>query len=43
MMAQGMEKYATISVEVRKDVEILSLNRPDALNAVTPAMIDELT
>jgi enoyl-CoA hydratase/carnithine racemase len=43
MMAEGMEKYATVSVEVREDVEILSLNRPDALNAVTPAMIDELT
>jgi enoyl-CoA hydratase/carnithine racemase len=43
MTAQGMEKYATISVEHRKDVDILSLNRPDALNAVTPAMIDELT
>jgi enoyl-CoA hydratase/carnithine racemase len=37
-----MEKYATISVEIRRDVEILSLNRPDALNAVTPAMVDEL-
>jgi enoyl-CoA hydratase/carnithine racemase len=43
MMAQGMEKYATVSVEAREDVEIISLNRPDALNAVTPAMIDELT
>jgi enoyl-CoA hydratase/carnithine racemase len=43
MMANGMEKYATISVEAREDVEILSLNRPDAPNAVTPAMIDELT
>jgi enoyl-CoA hydratase/carnithine racemase len=42
-MTQGMEKYATISVELREGVEILSLNRPDALNAVTPAMIDELT
>src|SRR3984893_18210212 len=43
MMANGMEKYATISVELREDVESLSLNRPDALNAVTPAMIEELT
>src|SRR5665213_4168792 len=43
MMAQGMEQYATIAVEVREDVEILSLNRPDALNALTPTMIDELT
>ena len=38
-----MEEYASISVEVREDVEILSLNRPDALNAVTPAMVDDLT
>src|SRR6202161_4049715 len=43
MTAEGMEKYVTISVEAREGVEILSLNRPDALNAVTPAMIDELT
>jgi enoyl-CoA hydratase/carnithine racemase len=43
MMAQSMEKYTTIAVEVRDDVEILSLNRPDALNALTPTMIDELT
>ena len=43
MTAQGVEKYATISVELRDGVEILSLNRPDALNAVTPVMIDELT
>ena len=43
MTAEGMEKYATISVEAREGVEILSLNRPDALNAVTPQMIDELT
>ena len=43
MTAQSMEKYLTVSVEVREDAEIISLNRPDALNAVTPAMIDELT
>src|ERR1700678_1874673 len=43
MTAEGMEKYATISVEAREGVEILSINRPDALNAVTPQMIDELT
>jgi enoyl-CoA hydratase/carnithine racemase len=43
MTAEGIEKYATVSVEARKGVEILSLNRPDALNAVTPEMVDELT
>src|SRR5258708_14354893 len=45
MMALGthdMFKFTTISVEQRDAIEILSLNRPDALNAVTPAMADEL-
>jgi 1,4-dihydroxy-2-naphthoyl-CoA synthase len=37
-----MDKFTTITVEQRDVVEILSLNRPDALNAVTPAMADEL-
>ena len=37
-----MDKFTTITVEARDAVEILSLNRPDALNAVTPAMADEL-
>lgn len=37
-----MDKFTTITVEQRDAVEILSLNRPDALNAVTPAMADEL-
>jgi len=37
-----MFKFTTISVEQRDAIEILSLNRPDALNAVTPAMADEL-
>jgi enoyl-CoA hydratase/carnithine racemase len=37
-----MDKFTTITVEQREAVEILSLNRPDALNAVTPAMADEL-
>lgn len=37
-----MAKYATISVEARDTIEIVSLDRPDALNAVTPAMADEL-
>src|ERR1700731_3757879 len=44
MMALGthMDKFSTITVEARGTIEILSLNRPDALNAVTPAMADEL-
>lgn len=37
-----MAKYMTISVEARDTIEIVSLDRPDALNAVTPAMADEL-
>lgn len=38
-----MDHFTTISVEARGAIEILSLNRPDALNSVTPTMIDELT
>jgi enoyl-CoA hydratase/carnithine racemase len=37
-----MDKFTTISVEEHDAIEILSLDRPDALNAVTPAMADEL-
>jgi enoyl-CoA hydratase/carnithine racemase len=37
-----MDKFTTISVEQHDAIEILSLDRPDALNAVTPAMADEL-
>src|SRR3954451_6130099 len=37
-----MDTFTTITVETRDGIEILSLNRPDALNAVTPAMADEL-
>src|SRR6266581_8912076 len=37
-----MDKFTTITVEQRDAIEILSLNRPDALNAVTPVMADEL-
>ena len=37
-----MDKFTTVTVEARDAIEILSLNRPDALNAVTPAMADEL-
>jgi enoyl-CoA hydratase/carnithine racemase len=45
MMPLGMhdmDKFTTITVEQRDAIEILSLNRPAALNAVTPAMADEL-
>ena len=37
-----MHEFTTISVEARGAVEILSLDRPDALNTVTPEMADEL-
>src|ERR1700730_12903405 len=33
----------TITLETRGAIEILTLNRPDQLNAVTPDMIGELT
>ncbi len=38
-----MDKFNTITVEARDAVDIVSLNRPDALNSVTPEMIEELT
>src|SRR3979411_371685 len=37
-----MGQFTTITVEQQDAIEILSLDRPDALNAVTPAMADEL-
>jgi enoyl-CoA hydratase/carnithine racemase len=37
-----MEKLSTITVEQHDAIEILSLDRPDALNAMTPVMADEL-
>jgi enoyl-CoA hydratase/carnithine racemase len=37
-----MDNFTTITVEQLDTIEILSLNRPDALNAVTPTMADEL-
>src|SRR5271168_3372249 len=40
---KAMDAFTTITVEARDSTEILSLNRPDALNSVTPEMIDELT
>src|SRR3984957_582023 len=36
-----MNNFSTLLVESRGPIEILSLNRPDALNAVNPAMIAE--
>ena len=39
---QDMDKFITITIEQHDAIEILSLNRPDALNAVTPTMADEL-
>ncbi len=35
--------YTTLKLERRDAVEILSLNRPQALNALSPAMAEELT
>jgi len=35
--------YATLKVDTRESVEILSLNRPQALNALSPEMARELT
>ncbi len=36
------QRYATLSVEPRGEVEWLTLNRPDALNAMSDTMIGEL-
>jgi enoyl-CoA hydratase/carnithine racemase len=38
-----MRQFKTLTVENRGAIEILSLDRPDALNAVTPEMIEEAT
>jgi len=38
-----MKNFTTLVVETRGPIEILSLNRPDALNAVTPTMVEEAT
>ncbi|MFT4117174.1 enoyl-CoA hydratase/isomerase family protein [Bradyrhizobium sp.] len=35
--------FTTITVEERPGIDIVSLNRPETLNAVTPAMAEELT
>lgn len=38
-----MNDFTTLLVERRGAIEIISLNRPEALNAVNPAMIEEAT
>src|SRR5258708_29130147 len=38
-----MDKIKTITIETRDAIDIVSLHRPDALNAVTAEMIEELT
>lgn len=38
-----MTSYTTLDVERRGAVEIVTLSRPEALNALDPAMVDELT
>src|SRR5450830_1038530 len=43
MVGSHMTQPTTITVESRGAIEILSLNRPDKLNAVSPDMIRELT
>lgn len=37
-----MDKFTTITIERRDQIEIISLNRPDARNTVNPTMADEL-
>ena len=37
-----MTTYATLALEQRGPIEILSLNRPEALNAMSPQMIEEM-
>lgn len=37
-----MKAFTTLAVEQRDAIEIVTLNRPDARNAVNPAMADEL-
>lgn len=43
MTEQDTESLTTISLETRPGIDIVTLNRPEALNAVSPTMIDELT
>lgn len=38
-----MTDFTTLLVERRDAIEILSLNRPESLNALNPTMIAEMT
>jgi enoyl-CoA hydratase/carnithine racemase len=38
-----MQQPSSITVETQRAIDILTLNRPEQLNAVTPKMIEELT
>lgn len=42
-MHDPMHDHATIEIERRDAIEIVSLNRPDALNAINPQLTAELT
>lgn len=42
-MAYEAADYETITVELRGHVAVLTLNRPDRLNALSPALRDEVT
>jgi enoyl-CoA hydratase/carnithine racemase len=42
-MERPVDRPNTITTESRGTIDILTLNRPDQLNAVSPGMIDELT
>lgn len=41
-MGEAMPEYVTILTERRGDVLVITLNRPDRLNAAPPAMFDEI-
>jgi enoyl-CoA hydratase/carnithine racemase len=43
MSEPSANEFSTITVEEQPGIDVVSLNRPEALNAVTPAMIGELT
>jgi enoyl-CoA hydratase/carnithine racemase len=43
MSEPSANKFTTITVEEQPGIDVVSLNRPEALNAVTPTMIGELT
>jgi len=43
MSEPSVDGFTTITVEEQPGIDIVSLNRPEGLNAVTPTMVDELT